>query len=212
MDFEWVIIILFIMGVIYYFYSLNSHETINETQKIPAVIIQDNPVVVIQTDIPDVKLDVKLDFIPNVQSKISIYSSGTQSGALLELYPDINYTGWDNNGFNSRINQYQYQATIMPKDINNIWITFMEQKDGIENWILNSLKIQNDTILEFRKAGSGVHSIFYRATKNIGNIQQFFKDNPALSGDTGLFMFKWLYWNQYYQVRVINSLPTGIIL
>lgn len=205
-------IILCIIGIIYYIYidiNTKPQEIIPE----PAVLIHTEPVIMEQIPIPPV---VPIAPVPPValnditNKKVSLYSSGTGSDTLLELYPDINYTGWDNNEFNSRINQHKSQATIMPKDIDIIEIPFMIQQNETQNWIYNSMKVPSGTILEF----FGIYGyVYHKVGYNISNLKQYFEDNPSLSGDKGgLFMFISLWSNRIFTVKVVKSVPNGFIL
>jgi hypothetical protein len=202
------IFIAAIIILLYFIYQQSQPQTKQETP--PAVQISQNPVVVSQLpqQDPNVQVQQSIQVQQSTQQstqKQTIYQSGTSSGALLELYPDLNFTGWDSNGFNSSLNKYQYQATIMTKDINNVWINFMSQKDGIVSWYYKSLKAPAGTILEFQTSGSGIYKAFYQVNNNITNLENLFRQTTYLSGDSGVFMFDWLYWNLNFNVRVIDN-------
>lgn len=145
---------------------------------------------------------------PTNAVKKAIYdtSGTTYADTILELYPDVKYTGYNDSGVNTDGTLSVADTCLAATDINGKYITFMSQKDGTENWILNSLKAAPGTILEFTSVTGGNISRAYIITQyNIPNLRQIFINYPILAGDQGVYMFDWLYWDMDFKVRAIDQ-------
>jgi hypothetical protein len=143
---------------------------------------------------------------PSVKKTIYDTSGTTYADTVLELYPELNYGGYDSNGQNAVKGINIMDTSLSKSDVNGKYVTFMSQRNGTANWILNSLKAAPGTILEFLSHNSGnTNRAFMIVGYNIPNLQQVFINYPVLAGDQGVFMFNWMFLDMDFQVRVIDQ-------
>jgi len=111
------------------------------------------------------------------------------SDIVLQLYPDSNYCGWDNSGYNSTLNVWLADAA-WHKDSNGKKepVVIMKKENGVETYYYNSLKICPGTSIIVTcigiKTGTAVGK--YTGNKNISNISTMAKligvdDNVVVS-------------------------------
>lgn len=142
----------------------------------------------------------------SVQSGNLFDTSGTTfADTVCELYPDMNFTGWDAQG-KSAAGQIMTSAAFGKMDINQKQVIIMSQRGGQKTWVYKSLKAKPGTILELTSYNSGnTNRAFIVVEQNIPDLASFLlSQNNLCCSNTGVYMQGWEHWDMDFKIMVID--------
>jgi hypothetical protein len=159
---------------------------------------------------------VRRDVNPKQPPGKKRFETGTEwDDTILDLYPDENYRGWDSNDYNERTGTYADNCAFTPLHVAEEGSAvrapiFMKQRNGKKNWIYNSFRCEQGTIMYLfgknpQGNGRAFTSAFLIGGYNVRSIPDMLRLYPEITqGNTGLMLDGWEHWDIDFHIAVID--------